>query len=135
MGFELKTDFQKTFGNAPKAGAAAQGKEDRPKAQFWLNVGYESEVVLEGEDKPRFISLPMGIPLDSMEPAKTNGQNQVWLKQQHARNDLYDQIMTKAQELAPGETIVFNLQVEVRHIAEDAAPIDPSVNEFVRKLF
>lgn len=133
MGFELKTDFEKAFGNAPKAGAPA--KEDRPKAQFWLNVGYESGVVLEGEDKPRFISLPMGIPLDSMEPAKTNGQNQVWLKQQHARNDLLEQLLEKAASLAPGETAVFNLQVELRHVAEEQAPVDPSANEFVRKLF
>lgn len=134
MAFQTNAaDFKTIFGNVPTA--AGPSKEDRPKAQFWLNVGYESEVTLEGEDKPRFISLPMGIPLDSMELAKTNGQNANWLKQQHARNDLLQQLLEKAATLAPGETAVFTLQVEVRHVAEELAPVDPSANEFVRKLF
>lgn len=134
MGFQTDaTNFAKTFGNAPKAGDKNNNSavDDRPKAQYWLNVGYEAPNILEGEEKARFISLPVGIPLDTMEPAKVSGQNQVWLQQQAARNDLLEQLMEQAQSLAPGETKVLTIQIELRHVAEDAAPVDPAKNVFI----
>ena len=50
--------FARTFG------AKAAPATDKPKSQFWLNLGYG--VTVEGEDGPedRFVSLASGIPLD-----------------------------------------------------------------------
>lgn len=47
-----------TFGQS-NAAATSTAKTDKPKAQFWLNIGY---VANEGSDDEKFISLPTGIP-------------------------------------------------------------------------
>lgn len=128
-------NFTKVFG-APKAAPAASGtaSDDRPKAQFWLNIGYQADGVIEGEDAPRFISLPVGIPLDTMETLPTNSRNQVYALQQAARNDLVAQLMEAASSLNSGESKIVNLQIELRRVNEDAGPVDASHSPFARKL-
>lgn len=128
-------NFTKVFG-APKATPAAAGtaQDDRPKAQYWLNIGYQADHLIEGEDTPRFISLPVGIPLDTMETLATNSRNQVYALQQAARNDLMAQLIDHAQGLEPGQSTIVNLQIELRRVNEDAGPVDASHSPFARKL-
>lgn len=128
--------FNKVFG-APKATTAASAaptQDDRPKAQFWLNIGYQADGIIDGEDAPRFISLPVGIPLDTMETLPTNSRNQVYALQQAARNDLMAQLIEHAQGLAPGASTIVNLQIELRRVNEDAGPVDTAQSPFARKL-
>lgn len=127
--------FNKVFG-APKAAAAsaAPTQDDRPKAQFWLNIGYEADHVIDGEETPRFISLPVGIPLDTMETLPTNSRNQVYALQQAARNDLMAQLIAHAQNLQPGQSTIVNLQIELRRVNEDAGPVDTAHSPFARQL-
>ena len=69
---EYKMSIQKfTFGQT-NAAATAETKTAKPKAQFWLNIGY---VANEGSEEEKFISLPTGIPLDTQEPLPTNSSN------------------------------------------------------------
>lgn len=128
-------NFNKVFG-APKptAAAATPAQDDRPKAQYWLNIGYQANNVIEGEDAPRFISLPTGIPLDTMEVLPTNSRNQVYALQQAARNDLMAQLMKAASQLGSGESKIVNLQIELRRVNEDAGPVDASHSPFAREL-
>lgn len=84
---------------------------DRPKAKYWLNVGYE----MEG----KFINLPTGIALDTTEPVKTNGQDEDWVQQQHARNDLLKQLLALGDDLEPGAEITLNLTVKMRRTKEE----------------
>ena len=121
--------FAKTFG------AKAAPANDKPKAQFWLNLGYG--VVVEGEDGPenRFVSLASGIPLDGQEVLATNSRNVAFAQLQAARNDLHDQLMELAAQLAPGEDRIVQLEVQLRRVNEDVAvTVDPSRNMFARKL-
>lgn len=128
-------NFTKVFGNAAKpAAAAGTAQDDRPKAQFWLNIGYVADHVIEGEDGPRFISLPVGIPLDTMETLTTNSRNQVYALQQAARNDLMAQLIEHAQDLQPGQSTIVNLEIELRRVNEDAGPVDTAHSPFARKL-
>lgn len=126
--------FNKIFGKTAPAAAAATAQDDRPKAQYWLNIGYQADGVIEGEDTPRFISLPVGIPLDTMETLPTNSRNQVYALQQAARNDLMAQLIDHAQGLEPGQSTIVNLQIELRRVNEDAGPVDASHSPFARKL-
>lgn len=129
-------DFKRAFAAPTAAGAAA--KADRPKAQFWLNIGYIAEVPTEDGVEQRFISLPSGIPLDTMEELKTNSSNALYAQLQAARNDLFQQIMAKAQTLAPGEDHIFGdeggLQIQLRHVREENVEINPADNVFSRTL-
>lgn len=127
-------NFNKIFGQSKTAPAATASSDDRPKAQFWLNIGYEADGVIEGEDKPRFISLPTGIPLDTMEELKTNSRNEVYAMQQAARNDLMAQLIEHAQDLQPGQSTILNLQIELRRVNEDQGPVDSATNIFNKKL-
>lgn len=113
----MALDFNEAFGKN-KIAAATASKEQRPMSQYWLNIGYVAEGAgKDGEDT--FVSLPTGIALDSMERLKTNSSNQEFAQLQAARNDLLDQILTQAKALAPGEEMVFNLQLQLRRVREE----------------
>lgn len=122
-------DFDKTFGQK-KAGA---DKRDLPKAQFWLNVGYNVEIDTEHGVESRFVSLPIGIPLDTQEKLPTNSRNQQFAQFQAARNDLMDQLLEIAQTLNPSEERILNLEIQLRRVNEENA-VSSTSNPFAKKL-
>lgn len=84
-------------------------RQDRPKAQLWLNVGYD----MHG----KFIQLPNGgIPLDTMAEAELRGQNEDFIKQRTAQNELLKTLVTEGQKLAPGEEVTLNLTLKMRRV-------------------
>jgi hypothetical protein len=123
--------FGTTFGRGNSARNAAN---DRPKAEVWLNIGMEAPTIVDGEDSPRFISLPAGIPLDTMEHLPTNSRNKLFAEFQSARNDLHDQIMEFAKGLEPGQEVIIPLQVQLRRVSEEAPEISREDNSFGVKL-
>ena len=118
-----------TFGQSNAAATTA--KVDKPKAQFWLNIGY---VANEGSDDEKFISLPTGIPLDTQEPLPTNSSNADFRAMRCAQNDLLEQLIEYAQNLEPGEEGIINLQVQLRRVKAEAADIPADENKYARKL-
>lgn len=126
----MAIDFNRTFG---KSSNNVQSQETRPKAQYWLNVGYDSGVQ-DDDGNTRFVSLPTGIPLDAQEKLPTNSRNQEFAAFQAARNDLLEQIMEVAKSLEPGEERILNLQIQLRRVNDDAPEISPEQNQYVKKL-
>ena len=120
--------FAKTFGKTSASNAASESK---PKAQFWLNIGY---VANEGTEDEKFISLPTGIPLDTQEHLPTNSSNADFRALRCAQNDLLEQLVAFAEGLEPGEEGVIQLQVQLRRVKEEAAPIAADENKYARKL-
>ncbi|QLF80709.1 hypothetical protein SP5M_0004 [Escherichia phage vB_EcoP_SP5M] len=118
-----------TFGQSNAAATTA--KTDKPKAQFWLNIGY---VANEGSEEEKFISLPTGIPLDTQEPLPTNSSNADFRAMRCAQNDLLEQLIEYAQNLEPGEEGIINLQVQLRRVKAEAADIPADENKYARKL-
>lgn len=93
----------------PFAGMTGVNQGDRPKAMIWLNLGYE----ING----KFVNLPIGIPVDTMEPAEARGQNVDWVKFQTSRNELLKALQGIGATLAPGEeTVVPNLVIKLRRV-------------------
>ena len=115
---------------------------DRPKAQLWLNVGYSVEVPAldanghpSGEMEERFVSLPVGIPLDDMKQVKITGGKSFINDQKIAQNDLLEQLLASVQDLPPGETRMVNLQLQVRRVQDAVVhTADAATNMFVRKI-
>lgn len=127
----MSIDFTpKKFGSDTNAPAAA----DRPKAEFWINLGYESDHIVEETGKPLFISLPQGIPLDTQEHLPTNMSNAQFAAMRSAQNDLLDQLTAHAQHLAPGEEAFITLTVQLRRVKAPAAPINPENNPLIKRL-
>lgn len=115
----------------------------KPKAEFWVNIGYsvEVEVVENGTStkENRFISLPVGIPFDTMEMLNTSSQNVGFSAFQAARNDLHAQIMTVAKTLQPGEERFIGgtaggLQIQLRRVTAPAQAPAAGTNPFLKAI-
>ena len=120
------------------AKTAAAPATARSKAQIWMNLGYEIQVpATDGTMETRFINLPMGLPLDTMEEVATTSSNEVFAAMQIAKNDLLKQLLAAAADLPPGGERIVNLQVQMRRVNDAAANVqltDPAVNPFLRKI-
>ena len=120
------------------AKTAAAPATARPKAQIWMNLGYEIQVpTTDGTMETRFINLPMGLPLDTMEEVATTSTNEVFAAMQIAKNDLLKQLLAAAADLPAGGERIVNLQVQMRRVNDAAANVqltDPAVNPFLRKI-
>lgn len=128
MGIEFNKPASLSLGQRANGG-------DKPKAQFWINVGYSVPVkTAEGAEETRFVSLATGIPVDTQERLATNSRNAEYAAFQHARNNLHDQIMEAAKKLAPGEERLLNLEIQLRRVNEETEPASGEDNLFVKKL-
>ena len=131
----MAVEFVKSFG--AKSNAAAQGKEQRQKSQFWINIGYQAEVETEEGREVRFISLPNGMALDDMDPVKVSGNNEIWIQQQSARNDLLAQLKAKAESMKPGEEVIIGdgpLVIQLRRVNDETKEIKANANPLARNL-
>ena len=94
----------RTFGqrfNSAATDAAPTG-DARPKANYWLNIGYVSYVKDE-DGTYRFVSLAQGIPLDTLESLSVNHRNANYAHFRQAQNELRDDLIEEAKKLKPGE--------------------------------
>lgn len=82
-------------------------------ASVWLNIGYEAN--------GRFVNLPLGLPIDTMKPARFREGSRNWIRFCEARNALLAELQAKASELAPGEeVIVRHLVLRLRRVKQHA---------------
>lgn len=114
---------------------------DQEKAEFWLNIGYETSVTNEdtGKEETIFVSLARGIPLDSIKPfdvSKTRSDNMAALRD--AQNGLHESFMAEARALEPGEAKLLivdadiGLAVQVKRVkAEQAIPEENTLRRVV----
>ncbi|AIX12365.1 single-strand DNA-binding protein [Escherichia phage Pollock] len=115
-------------------GAALNGKAtnntQRPQAEIFLNVGITVQLPNEeGEMVDTFLSLPFGLPLDTMNELVIRGSNAQWNGQAAARNELLKALMKMGESLEAGSgTELPKLQVQLyrrkaqeEHIASNNA--------------
>jgi hypothetical protein len=128
-------DFNRPSGVAA-APAAVASKADLPKATAWLNVGYTVQVTLsDGTVEDRFVSIPVGIPLDTMEPIKITSRNVEYAQFQAAQNDLLEQLKAHAAKAAPGDAMIIPLEIQLRRVNGPATvPAADETNPFAAKL-
>lgn len=98
---------------------------DRPKARLWLNVGYDKA--------GKFINLPIGMPIDTMEPVEPRGQNEDWIKQQNARNELLKTLQALGASFAPGQEQEIKLTIKLRRVNEELE-VSKDENEYSTDL-
>lgn len=131
-------NFNRPFGantnNAAGAAAPAGGGNApaRPKATMWLNVGYSTTVLVDGVEEERFVNLPLGMPVDTMELLPVNSRNQEFAQFRMAQNDLLNQIVEFGKTLKPGEAKTLNLELQLRRVNDDVAPVATGDNPFAR---
>ena len=132
----MAINFNRPFGSntANAAGTlnVAPATPAKPKATIWLNAGYTTTVVVDGVQEERFVNLPMGMPVDTMELLPTNSRNAEFAQFRMAQNDLLNQIIELGKSLAPGEAKTINLELQLRRVNEDVAPVPNDENPFAR---
>lgn len=133
-------DFSKNQTPAPAA-RTANGRQrpvdangnPLPQAKLWLNWGY---LIAD-----RFISLPLGLPVDTMQPRELRGSSQEFLKLVTAQNDLLTSVQNMIETLAPGDEAVLMeqtmpngvvMQVRLRRVMGEVAVEGP--NDFAVDL-
>jgi hypothetical protein len=117
----------------PFAGQTSNANtQDRPKAQLWLNVGYDIDNIdpETGNKVTTFIQLPSGgIPLDTMAEAPMRGQNDDFLKRLTAQNLLLKELIAEGGKLQPGGEVTLNLTIKMRRVNGERV-IDAKTNEY-----
>ena len=99
--------------------------DERVSAKVWLNIGFVSEFKDE-DGKNVFISLPKGIPLDTMADIKVGNKDSDYNNILQTKNDLKAMLLKAAESMQPGERQVINLQVEIYKVAEPVERPDNS---------
>lgn len=112
---------------------------DKPKATLWLNIGYHVPVVTTAADgtqvqENRFVSLPVGIPVDTMQMLPETSQNQGFAAFQAARNELLKLVIAAGAGLGDGEDRPIALELQLRKVSAPTAPITSDVNPFIKPL-
>ena len=132
----MSLDFEKTFG-ASSASTAGASKEDLPKANVWMNIGVTVEVKhADGTTEDRFISLPVGIAIDTQEELPINSRSEDYNLFQAARNKLLKTVQAKAAGLDAGEGVILdNLEIQLRRVADAVvAPAEDAANPYAIEL-
>lgn len=97
-------------GRTPFAGLSSNQQSERPQAKLWLNIGYHAE--------DKFINLPLGLPIDTMDPAPIRGQNEEFVQLRSAQNELLKALQDLGVKMAPGEEKDLVLTVQLRRVNE-----------------
>lgn len=93
----------------------------KTQAQSYLNIG-----VGVGDN---FISIPIGVGVDTQSPLEIRGQNAEWNAKAAAMNKLLEKLQKLAEGLEPGEEVMLpQLSVQLRK-RKDAAQVDDAHNE------
>lgn len=122
------------------AGRSRTGRDmagdDLPTAEYWINIGYVTEPNAEGNYG--FVSLPMGIPLDTMNEANERVNNEELREFRGAQNDLHKQLLDAASKLKPGEDTILEaeggLAIQIRRRNDEPEQTDIRDNRFAKKL-
>lgn len=111
--------------NAQPAARTSNAREERPKTEYWINLGI---VANDGT----FVGLPVGLPLDTMAKREIRGSNQEWNALTSASNSLLDMLLEQIKELAPGqEELIDGLHIQVKRVKAEAGEVKADVNPFL----
>ncbi|MCZ2127477.1 MAG: hypothetical protein LC099_06850 [Anaerolineales bacterium] len=100
----------------------SSSSEDKAPNIHWLNIGIT--VPINGVDK--FVSLPLGIPLNSIQVKDYKGNNSEYAEFVAVQKQLVSAILEQSATIPPGESRKLEskqLQLELRHAAPASEPV------------
>ena len=105
-------------------------KEDKKQAQIYLNIGITIPLPnAQGETVDTFVSLPFGLPLDTMSKMVSRGNNPEWNQMVGLKNSLLEALSTLGESLEKGSGKVLpKLECQLYHRKDDATVQQPSGN-------
>lgn len=119
------------FRDAIGANASNVESSDKTPAKVWLNIGKTVKVKNDnGEEEAVFVSIPVGIAIDTQQPVAIRGRNERYNAFVAAKNDLLAQLQEMGSKMEPGEERTLKLEVQLRHVADAAAQPSNEDNMF-----
>nr|DAU40462.1 MAG TPA: hypothetical protein [Caudoviricetes sp.] len=106
--------------------ASTDTAENRDPSKLWINIGYEKN--------GKFVNLPFGTPIDTMKPAKIQGQNEDWVKFQTARNQFLSALQDLGKGLEPGQDMELPSLIIKMHRVAEKVEVAPEDNEYAVDL-
>ena len=116
------------FNAAGNSNNAGNGATERVKAQHYLNIGYEAEWTdpETGEKFVEFISIPVGVAIDTMNPREVRGKDPKYRWILQSGNALLAQLQGMVASLPAGESgVIPALEVRGTH----ASGAQPALDE------
>lgn len=104
--------------------------EEKKQAMVYLNIGITIPMPnAQGEVVDTFVSLPFGLPLDTMTKMVAKGNNAEWNSLVDLKNGLLEALTTlgNAQEAGTGKVLP-KLEVQIFHRKEASEPQAASAN-------
>lgn len=116
--------------SAALAGNTAAKEEKKAAAMVYLNVGITIPLPnQQGEMVDTFVSLPFGLPLDTMSKMVAKGNNQEWNQLVDLKNGLLEALTKLGNTQEPGTgKVIPKLEVQVFHRKETSEPQAASGN-------
>lgn len=132
MAINRTTTFGSRFNNNPGNLASGASQSERPKAKFWMNIGY-----CTNDPKYPFVSLSNGIPLDPSDLHEIRGSAE-YANFLSAQNQLLKDVMAQAETLEPGQDMIFEsadmpLAIQLRHVRDQQTEVAPDQNPLARR--
>lgn len=120
-------------GGADRPNTGTQSRRDLPQATVWMNIGYTIKGGgKDGEDL--FVSLPVGLPIDTMQTVSESSNNADYANLQQARNALLAQLVSAAEGFEPGEErLLPGLEIQMRRV-KDKEVGDVATNPLVKAI-
>ena len=105
-------------------------KEEKQQAMVYLNIGIYVPMANEkGEMADTFVSLPFGLPIDTMTKLVAKGSNAEWNTLVDLKNGLLEALTTLGNSQEPGTGKVLpKLECQIFHRKEASEPAAPSAN-------
>lgn len=109
-------------------------KEDKKQAQIYLNVGITIPLPnAQGESVDTFVSLPFGLPIDTMSKMVAKGSNAEWNTLVDLKNSLLEALTKLGNSQEPGTgKILPKLECQIFHRKE--ASTEPAATSNAMEL-
>ena len=122
--------------NAPKSPSAPATSAPKKVAQTYANIGLWMDVNQDdGSVEKEFISMPLGIALDTQQPMVSKSKSASWNHKIEIKNWILNTLQKDADKLSPGETeMVTGLCIQLlrRNLVGEQA--DNGVNPMMAQL-
>lgn len=122
--------------NESAAAGNNTNEETKVKSLVWVNIGATLKVKQEdGTMADEFISMPVGIALDTQTPMEIRGKNKAWHHKVQAKNMILQMLQAVGEELEPGEgEIISDLQIQVFRKNDAPDEADAGDNDLLDQL-
>ena len=106
-------DFLKSFISSVEGTSEVNTTSDRKQPTIYINIGFYSEVLKDNEGNSLFVSLPYGLPLDTMADIKVGNGKSTYAQLCELKNKFKQQLLHKLEKVPAGTAVELPFTIQV----------------------